>query len=357
MTKVVLVVVLLLGTACSKSSDGASEEAIPKRESSNAAVSSITARWVPLRPAGDASMLSAPCVVRAEAHATGEVSSAFRVQIQNVLVQVGDVVTRGQAIVEVTSPDVVSAAATYLGLSSRLKVHRERLAALGELRKEGMVRSSAVFEQQALVAELSAGMREAAAVLRLAQLSPGDAARIAKSTRLTLSAPVAGVVASISAHPGEVLDGAMTFAEISAPARARIEVSSPGALAPATSISMRTADGLRYDLMPQPVSSVTQTDSGMHLTWFEIKDPAAVLSNGLRCSVEFSVSEDLWEVPSGAIAKVSEVTMLLRRRGEVVTQIPVVVLSGSGASVLVRGDLQAGDVVSADGTVVVPGAL
>ncbi len=353
MTRGVLVVVLTLAAACSKSSDVASEESIPPRDTSKAAVSSIPARWVPLRPAGDASMLSAPCVVRAEAHATGEVSSSFRVQIQDVHVQVGDLVRRGQAIVEVTSPDVVSAAATYLGLSSRLKVHRERLAALGDLRKEGMVRTSAVFEQQALVAELSAGMREAAAVLRLAGLSAADAGRIVKSTRLTLSAPVDGVVASISAHPGEVLDGAMTFAEISAPARARIEVSSPGALAPSTSISMLTADGFRYELIPQPVSTVVQTDSGMHLSWFDLKDRSAVLNNGLRCSVEFSVSEDLWEVPSGAVA---DGTTLVRRRGDVVAKIPVVVLSGSGASVLVRGDLQAGDFVSANGSAAGPGA-
>ncbi len=343
---ILLVATVVLGASCSKS-DSASA---PTEEPQEAIASSIGARWVVVQPAKDASMLSAPCVARADAHATGEVSSAFRVQVKLVHVQVGDVVQEGQAIVDVTAPEIVSAAATYLGLASRLKVHRQRLDALGELRKEGMVRSAAVFEQQALVAEISAGMREAAAVLKLAQLSPKDAGRIAQSTRLTLKAPVAGVVASIAAHPGEVLDGSMTFAEIIGPARARIEVSSPGALAPGESLTMVTSEGQRYDLHPKPISTVVEADTGTHQTWFELKDSTVVLSDGLRCSVQFSVSEDVWEIPVGAVATAPEGPMVWRRRGAEVKRISVQIFSGSGASILVRGDIAAGDFVSADGT-------
>lgn len=347
MRRAVLVVAVALSVGCSKGDEVDQDSNVDQGAE---AVSSISARWTPLRSAANSSMLSAPCVARAEAHATGEVSSSFRVQVKEVHVQVGDVVTQGQAIADVTSPEIISAAARYLGLSSRLKVHRERLEALGDLRKEGMVRNAVVFEQQALVAELSAGIREAVAVLRLAQVAPKDAARIAQSARVTLKAPVAGVVSTIRAHPGEVLDGAMTFAEIIGPAHARIEVSSPGALAVGEKVTMVTADGLRYELAPKPISTVVKSDTGMHQTWFALKDTSVLLSDGLRCSVEFGVSDDVWEVPVRAAVNTENDTTLLRRRGEVVKRIPIEIHSRSGASLLVRGELKAGDMVSADGS-------
>ncbi len=346
---------LVLAIGCGREVATSEPEANPGEATASAA-SSAAARWVPLHAAKDASMLSAPCVVRAQADAAGEVSTTFRVQVKTVHVQVGDVVKKGQAVVDVSSPEVVAAAAAYLGHSGRLKVHRERLQALQQLRKEGMVRTSAVFEQEALVSELGANMRGALAVLRMAGLGPKDAGRVAQSTRVTLVAPVAGVVASIDGRPGEVLDGSASFARIVGPAHARIEVASPAALVLGETLTMLSSDGKRYELVPTPISSTTAADTGMHRTWFALADASVQLGDGLRCTIEWTLSDNVWQAPAGAVATTAEGSMVWRRRGGIVQRIVVQVLRSSGASVLVHGALQPGDEVSADGAAAIGSA-
>ncbi len=349
MSRALLISLVLMSANCSTNED-ASSKVLPTAETRAVGASSAAARWVALRPAADASLLTAPCTVRAEPHAPGQVSFVFRAQVTQVHVQVGDVVHKGQPVVDVLASEIVTAAADYLGAASRLKVHRERLDALNVLRKEGMVKSATVFEQKMLVAELSAEMRQAAAILRLAQLAPKDAGRIAQSSTLTLRAPVDGVVASVNGHPGEVMDGSSPFAEIVGSAKSRIEVSSPSPLMIGESLAMRSADGEHYELNPQALSSVVKADTGMHLTWFALATPSTLLSDGMRCTVEFSVSEEVWEAPAGAIATGPDGRFVLRRRAGKVERVAVQRMRGSGASVLLRGDFKSGDELSADGT-------
>lgn len=358
MSRLIVCVLIAFSASCSRSEDKAEEAPLAPALAAGeivAVASSAAARWVPVRAAKDASMLSAPGIVRAEASASGQVSTTFRGQVTKVHVRVGDRVAQGQAIVDLSAPEVVSAAANYVGLGNRLKVHRERLRALGELRKEGMVRTSVVFEQEALVAELSAEMRKAAAILKMAQLGPKDAGRIAQNSRITLVAPVDGVVSSISGHPGEVLDGATAFAHIIGPGVPRIEVTSPTALTVGETLTMRLGDGRSYQLSPTPVSSIVEADTGMHQSWFALVDSTVQLGDGMRCTVEFHVSDNVWEAPVGAVATTSNGSVVWRRRKGVVERISVQVLRASGASVLIQGTFEAGDELSADGTAAMGG--
>ena len=324
---------------------------MPETVSAEAALtSSAPTRWVAVRPAQDASLLSAPCVVRAAAHGSGEVSTTFRVQVKTVLVQVGDSVAIGQPIAEVVAPEVVAAAAEYLGLFSRLKVHRERLQALQELRKEGMVRTSAVFEQKALISELSASLKNASAVLKMAHLLPKDASRILQSNQFVLVAPVAGIVSEIKGHPGEVLEEASSIARIVGTASARIEASSPVSLTVGNSLSMIAADGRSYALVPTPISTLVSPETGMHKTWFSLLDASTRLGGGQRCTLEWSLSENVWEAPAASISTTENSSFLWRRRNSKVSQVVVQVLKSSGSSVLVQGELKDGDQVAADGS-------
>lgn len=349
MNRNILLTLALLGASCSRDKDVADVPAPSSEAGAEALTSSAAARWIPIRAPQDSSMLTAPCVVRAQADAMGEVSSTFRAQVSRVHVQVGDVVQKGQPIVDVSAPEIVAAAASYVGLGNRLRVHRKRLNSLQTLREEGMVRTSAVFEQEALVAELEAQMREAVAVLRLAGLAPKDAGRMTQDTILSLRAPVDGVVASLSGHPGEVLDGSTPLARIIGPALARIEVSSPAALMIGETLTMTSADGARYKLAPTPVSSVVAADTGMHRTWFALADSTTRLGDGLRCTLEWSVADGVWEAPAGAVATTPEGSAVWRRRDDKVERVIVEVMRSSGTSILLRGPLQDGDMLSADG--------
>lgn len=348
MKRIISILTIAVAAASCNQSEEAAQETATESEVSTS--SSAPSRWVAVRPAQDASLLSAPCVVRASAHGSGEVSTTFRAQVKSVLVQVGDTVSEGQSIASVVAPEVVSAAADYLGTSSRLKVHRERLEALQALRKEGMVRTAAVFEQKALIAELSAGLKNATAVLKMAQLQPRDAGRILQTNNIVLVAPVAGIVSEIHGHPGEVLAEASPVVRITGAANARIEASSPVALTVGDSLSMISADGSSYELDAKPISTVISADTGMHKTWFSLADSSVRLSDGLRCTLEWSLSSNVWETPLASISTKEKGTVLWRRREGKVSQIPVQVLQSSGSSVLVQGELKEGDLVAADGS-------
>ncbi len=337
----------LLALHCSQADD--LPEA-PSDENSSEEASSPS-RWVKLHRPKDVSLLSAPCVVRSLAHATGNVSLAFSAQVVEVLVQVGDPVTKGQAIATVLAPEVMAAAAQYLGVSSRAKVHRERLATLQELRKEGMVKASAVFEQRALLSELSAEMRSSVAVLRMANLRPGDANRILSNNAFALLSPVDGIVATMEGHPGEVLKEATPIAQVVGKASARVEVTSANALRAGSNYSMVSADGHTYPLNPSPVSSIVAADTGMHTTWFALQESQTPLGDGQRCTVNWKSSEDQWEGPIDAIVTTSQGSMVWRKRKGEVERVVVTVVNASGASLWLQGPFVDGDQIAADGTI------
>ncbi len=158
------------------------------------------------------------------------------------------------------------------------------------------------------------------------------------------------MVALINGHPGEVLDGSMSFAQIIGSASARIEVSSPTALTIGASLVMRAPDGAIYPLKPTPVATAIAADSGMYRTWLALTDSSVQLGDGLRCTIESTFTDDVWQAPARAVTTTSKGNVVWRRRNSTVEQIVVEVLQTSGASVLLRGPFEVGDDISADGS-------
>ncbi|GEM_PF-1531082 len=346
MRSTLLISLFFLG--CNQNEAQVQEESPFATAPKETAASSASTRWVAVLPAQDASLLSAPCITRTEPQARGEVSTTFRAQITRVHVQVGDTLSAGAAVADVSAPGVVAAAARYVGLRNRLRVHREHLDALVGLRKEGMVRTAAVFEQRALTAQLSADQRQAASVLRMANVPLKQAGRIADGNPLVLRAPVAGVVASVFSHPGEVVDGSEPIATIIGKAPARIEVRSPAPLVLGTSLTMHGSDGQRHELNATPITSILDAKTGMNKTWFVLRDLSVSLGDGMACTVRWSVQADVWQVPAASVTTTGDGSLLWRLRSGVPEAISVQILNSSGSSVLVRGALADGDSVAAD---------
>lgn len=338
-----LLVMSLCLVAC-----GRDETSAPPEEPAAPPAHTVALRWVPVMVPEDASLLEAPGVVRAAAEATGEVSSSYRARVERVHTRVGSVIERGDPVVDVLAPEVFEAAATYVGTSKRLELHAERAAELEQLRGEGLVEKSKVFEQRMLAAELEARRDEARAILRAAGVSTGAARALTNGGALTLRAPVSGIVVEVDAQPGEIRDaGTGPLARIRGEGSARVEVRTPSPWPQGERATLELADGREIALRGEPVASAIDPTSGTHMHWL-VPEEERSLPDGLRGVVRIAARDGIWEVPAGAVQQEGTSSTVLRRRAGGVTQIEVVVVTSSGASALVRGPLQKGDEVAAD---------
>jgi len=315
-----------------------------------ATASSAPTRWVEVRAPSDGSLLEAPAVARVEAGATGEVSVTLRARVETVHVRPGETVEAGAPIVDIASPELLEAAAAYTGAARQLAAHAARADELDALRQEGLARSEDVFARRSAAAELRANRDRAAALLRGAGVEPRRAGAILRRGQATLTAPVAGVVAELRARPGEVLEpGAEPVARILGEAPARIEVRTAEPWPPATSLAFLSVDGRRIELVPEPLASVVDPDDGTRLSWYAPIDEGVRFAEGVRGVVRITGTRALWQVPVAAVVQRTGESEVVRQRGEEVEAVPVQVMATSGATALVRGDLQEGDRVAADG--------
>ncbi|MCB9591575.1 MAG: efflux RND transporter periplasmic adaptor subunit [Sandaracinaceae bacterium] len=309
------------------------------------AATSASARWVPVQSPGDASLLSAPAVVRAPA-ASAEVSAPVRVRVVALRATPGSLVAAGDPIVEVAAPELAEAAADFARASEGAREHERRATELEALRAEGLVSRSQVFEVAARAAELAAERERASATLRSAGLDARAAHALLRSGTVALRAPVAGVVAALDARLGETRDpSGAPLARIVGEGAARIEVRTTNAWPSARAAWLETADGLAVPLAPAPLASVVEAGDGTRVAWFE-PDPPLVLPDGMTGTVTMEPAE-AWEVPLGAVGQRTGVSEVLRRRGEATERVRVIVLATSGATALVRGPLTEGDEVAA----------
>lgn len=307
---------------------------------------SAPSRFVPVSKPEDRSIMQAPAVVRASAPASGEVTAPAPLRIAHVYVKVGQAVAVGDPIVDVHAPDLLDAAAVVLSAAARARAHQERADQLEALLDEGLALRAQVFEQRSMAADLRASRLQAIALLRSAGIDPEQASALMQRGVVTLRAPVAGIVTDLSARPGRSFDpGTTPIARLTGQASARVEVQTAKGWPQATSIVFTASDGRRIVLDPAPVSSVVIPSDGTTRAWFDPREPVE-LPDGLVGIAEMLAAQDVWEVPAAAIRQMGNQSLVLRRRADRSEPIEVQVITASGASALVRGSFEPGDLVA-----------
>lgn len=333
---------LLFLVACGEGSTPIERE--PPPESSSAPT-----RWVEISAPRDGTLLEAPAVARANATAAGEVAVTHRGRVEQVHVRLGELVDPGDPIVDVGSSELLAAAATYTGAVRRLAVHTARVEELESLRGEGLVRSADVFTQRAAATDLRAERDSAAATLRGAGVNPRSSASILRRGFVTLTAPVAGVIAELRARPGEILEpGGAPVTRIIGEAPARIEVRTAEPWPPATALTFVSVDGRSVELTPAPLATVIDPSDGTRLGWYAPQNGEERFQEGLRGVVRINGTAEVWQVPARAVVQRTGESVVERRRDGEVARVGVQVLATSGAAALVRGELREGDEVAAD---------
>jgi multidrug efflux pump subunit AcrA (membrane-fusion protein) len=318
----------------------------PEPEQESAPAASAFSRFVAISKPMDASILQAPAVVRAESVASGEITAPTALRIARVHVQLGEVVSAGDPIVDAYAPEVLDAAAAYLTAASQSESHERRADQLEALLAEGLVGRSEVFQLRARAAELRADRLRAIAILRSSGVDPKNAGELIERGVVTLRAPVDGVVTELSARIGRSFQpGATAIAKVTGKAQARVEVRTAERWPAASGIVFSAADGTNVELDPSPIASVVVPEDGTIRSWFSPKAPIA-LADGVVGTVKVLAAEDVWEVPGRSISQHGETSVMMRRRGDVTERVDVEVLAASGASALVRGPFAPGDLVA-----------
>ncbi|MCK6547014.1 efflux RND transporter periplasmic adaptor subunit [Myxococcota bacterium] len=333
----------LLAAACTKPS-----EAPPAEPTRPAEAVSSPGRWVEVKRPADHALLEVPARVVAPADASGVVAPIVRAKVAKVHVRIGQRVERGAAIVDVIIPELQHAAAVVTSADTRLAAYAERSRELSALKAEGLVRSESLFELEARRADVAAERAIALAALTSAGLDEVAAKDLVARGTVTLKSPTSGVVASLTATPGEVRDAAgAPFARILGEGVGRVEARFVAPLPPARAVVFVTTSGELVELAPKPVATTVDPDDGSRTAWFDLKAPRPLpggLAGRLRVEAE---GARLVEVPAEAIQRRDGKIFVERKTATGTEEVEVSIATESGASAIVESSLVEGDRVLA----------
>ncbi len=167
----------------------------------------ITTRPVESRPGGERVVLLGELAVDQRAYA--EVGTPVAARITSLLVNTGDSVRNGQALAELTSPELGRERAAYLSAMARLTLADAALERKRSLAAEKIVPLREVQEAESAAGEARAALRASgAAIAAFGVDPPKDDAGDAISSTFTLRAPVSGAVIERTAVVGQMLDPA-----------------------------------------------------------------------------------------------------------------------------------------------------
>lgn len=303
------------------------------------------ARWVPVRPGEEeGSTLEGPARVLPGPAAVSVVTPPLRATIMKLRVREGDVVDAGEPLVDVVMPELLDAAGRHEGARERLAAWSARHRQLGELRSEGLARSSEVSEAGARAAEARADLQAARAVLLAAGVREAEVPGLLSGTgAIGLKAPVAGLVTHVAVTLGESREpngGPLVFLASGGPVRLEARFAKP---APEGQFEYVGA-GVRVPLRMLSRAPMADPKDGSFLAWFEPTSDVALAAGTLgRVRLERGGSPTVFWVPAVAVTRADGGTGLVTRRGPV----SVEVRRCDGEDCLVRGELQPDDVVAA----------
>jgi cobalt-zinc-cadmium efflux system membrane fusion protein len=167
----------------------------------------IRARPVESRPGGERVVLLGELAVDQRAYA--EVGTPVAARITSLLVNAGDSVRSGQALAELTSPELGRERAAYLSAMARLTLADAALERKRALAAEKIVPLREVQEAESAAGEARAALRAArAAIAAFGVDPPKDDADDATSSTFVLRSPVSGAVIERTAVVGQMLDPA-----------------------------------------------------------------------------------------------------------------------------------------------------
>ncbi len=319
----------------------------PEPNVSENATSSPTA-WVLVEKPHDPSLLQAPAVVRTVTSSRGTVEAVVSMRVLRVHVGIGDHVSVGDPLLSVTSQEIGDAATSYLSFQQLANLHNTRSHEIDAMHKAGVADHTQVVAQKTQALTYAAEAKRFAAKLRAYGIDPAQANTITQKGVAILQSPVTGVVSVIAAATGKTYaQGAEPMIEIQGSGPARIEVRTGEPWPLDAKVLFIGSDGRKVPLKSPPLGAAVDPIDATARAWYAPLDPIE-LPGGLFGVAYLQTSDDLWEVPVMAVAQSTGESAVWRKRENINEKVRVDVWASSGATAIVRGNLQAGDRVAAD---------
>lgn len=150
--------------------------------------------------------------ITADAHHLARVGSRVNGRVVNVLVRLGDAVTRGQPLVEIDTVELHQVAQEYLTAVARMREAEDLVARARALAAQRVDSEEALRRREADAAVAAAALHEAEEHLHVLGLTERDIQRLRARTthgesRSRVRAPIAGRVVALDVTLGQVLSG------------------------------------------------------------------------------------------------------------------------------------------------------
>jgi multidrug efflux pump subunit AcrA (membrane-fusion protein) len=310
--------------------------------------SSVETRWLTVAPATDLAILEAPAWTVAAPGGTALLTTAVRGRIEGVLARAGDHVHAGDALVVLRAPELVSAVAARSSAQKRIAAYEKHVKELASLRKEGLLRTTELFQVEAQLADIQAEKSAADAILLGAGLDERAATEVQRTGLWTLRAPITGVVRAIAAEIGGLAEpGGPPLVQLVGPQPARVEVHLQQALPTGVRVRFVPTTGAAIDLQDAATATAIDPQNGSQIRWFEPVTPIDLPGDLRGRLVVAALPDGAFQVPARALVQRPEGAAVVLQVGANAEFRHVEVLAVTGTSAIVRG-LHKADVIAAD---------
>lgn len=278
--------------------------------------------------------------------------------IDQLLVAENDAVKSGQPLLRLQSPELGELQLKLMEAGARNALATKTLQRERALLTEGIIPERRVQEAETVGAESQARLRQAEAALRLAGLDEATIRRVAAGgavdNTLTLRARAPGLVAELTAKPGQRVQQSDALLHITDTRRLWLDVQVPLS----RHVEVATAKGGKLnavgrDGISATVLSIGSTASdGQTLTLrAEVNQGAQLLRVGefIQVSLPFAATaagSEGFAVPQQAVARQGDKAYVFVRTAQGFVAKPVTILASGGQALRVKGDLQAGQQVA-----------
>lgn len=275
----------------------------------------------------------------------------------------GQSVRKGQALAQISSPDLVALQRDYLQAATQARTAKSKAARDAELFKDGIIAERRHLEAQAAHEELSAVLAERRQALRLAGMSDAAIARLESrqelSSGLTISAPISGEVLESMVTAGQRIDPMTPLFRIGHLNPLWLEIHAPVETFSTVRQGM-TVRIPRYDAEGRIIAvirNINKNDQTMHIR-AQIDRNAERLSPGqfVEAEVLSESTGQQFTVPRKAVVRNGKDSYVFVQDAKGFVPRKVTVLSEQSDKTVVSGDFAAQDRVAVSGTVAIKAA-
>jgi cobalt-zinc-cadmium efflux system membrane fusion protein len=270
----------------------------------------------------------------------------------------GDKVKKGEVLVELNSPDLLSMQRLYLKALSELQLSSVFYQRDKKLLQEGVIADRRWQETQAQYNAFVSEADEHKQLLQSAGMTDSEISHLAKTHRLSslhsLHAPITGVIMERMAVAGERIGNLAPIYRIANLDELWLEINIPqervGSLKIGDEVQIENTDiTAKISLLGQSVNPENQTVVARAI----IQGKPSTIRAGQRINIQIIQSSDspIFKVPNTAIAQNNNQSFIFVRNKEGFAVTPITVIGKQGEESIISGDLADGTDIAIQGAV------